>query len=83
MVNEMEFNKYCADVLGYTDFDLDLFYDRLYDPYNNLNHITDAVETLLEQHAPKGSIGGAIRRHGVKQAFRNFIISTMPEDVIS
>ena len=75
-----EFNKYCADTLGYKDFDLDLLYDRNFNPYDDLNHMSDVVEELLERHAPKRSISGAIRRKGVKTAFRDYVISTMPED---
>ena len=77
--NSDEFNKRCAEIMGYKDFDLDLLYDRNYDPYNDLNHMSDVVETLLEQYAPKRSICGSIRRKGVKEAFRDFIISTMPK----
>ena len=75
-----KFNKYCADVMGYKPSDLDLLYDRDYNPYDDLNHVSDVVEELLERYAPKRSICGAIRRKGVKQAFRDFIISTIPGD---
>lgn len=74
-----EFNKYCADTLGYKDSDLDLLYDRDYNPYDDLNHMSDVVEKLLDEHAPKRSISGAIRRKGIKQTFRDFIVDTMTE----
>ena len=87
-----KFNKYCAEVMGYESYcdepyPYDVWEYRLngkvihlqdeYNPYDDLNQMAEVVEKLFNSN-------GFLRYYnnlenlGIKQAFRDFIISTMP-----
>ena len=59
-------------------------YLELYNPYNDLNQMAEVVEKLLEDADIyiKGAFPNKYMfdRDGVKQAIRDFIISTMEKD---
>jgi len=88
-----KFNKYCSEVVGgYYASRGGISSVKInntwlpavdYNPYDDLNQMADVVEKLLESEI---IIAGRIEElslaplsHGIKQAFRDFIISTMPE----
>jgi hypothetical protein len=91
---QQEFNKYCADVMGYkidTSYpELFVYFPdeampRLYSPYNDLNQMSEVVEKLLSNDQTYYSGGQFPNKHmvsrdGFKQAFRDFIISTMEKE---
>lgn len=83
MITGMEFNKYCAGVMEYkieTDWPAlfvyfpDMETAQLYDPYDDLNQMTDVIETLIDYDRKFfDHVSNEISSHGVKQAFRNYI----------
>ena len=81
---EKEFNEYCAEVMGHKRL------SAHYTPYDDLNQMAEVVEKLVsnireQKYAPElyQDVNPAYKifLHGiqVKRAFRDFIISTMPE----
>ena len=76
-----EFNKYCADVMNY-NYEVESAY--CYEPYDDLNQMAEVVEKLIQTDEvlfPQTSnMGFSIRRDSVKQAFRDFIISTKEKE---
>ena len=87
------FIRYCADVMGW-EFKLGSYQDTYFankgdvgwtqiNPYDDLNQMAEVVEKLLTEYDycyssfPSQMI---IATKGVKRAFRDFIISTMPKD---
>ena len=75
-----EFNKYCADVMHVNKAVAD--YLGEYNPYDDLNQLAEVVEKLLDSaytfYLAKLS-SYVLDTKGIKQAFRDFIISTMEE----
>ena len=77
-----KFNRYCAEVMGYMiapDHSIVLVKDRGYflrDFYEDLNDMVEVVEKLLT-NTPSCGVG-LVAPINIKQAFRDFIISTMP-----
>ncbi len=91
-MNKEKFNKYCAEVMGYeidTSFpELFVYFHnesmaRLFNPYWDLNQLADVVEKLiLEVVSRKFDLDNELLNiyrfyKNIKQAFRDFVISTM------
>ena len=76
-----KFNNYCKEVMGYTRN-----CPTNYNPYADLNQMAEVVETLLHTCMTKDDdyfeacCFRIDKDYTVKQAFREFIISTMEED---
>lgn len=94
--NIERFSLYCANVMGYKAVYWSDSYDCLMmsglphtklegfeRPYTDLNVMAEVVEKLLDDadkfYLAKFS-SHTLDTVGIKQAFRDFIISTMPED---
>jgi hypothetical protein len=93
-MDKERFNKYCADVMGYRlycghrladtlwfDDEHAPDYQGIYNPYDDLNQMAEVVEKLLKNE-DIFDLDIANISNGyitIKQAFRDFIISTMPE----
>jgi len=90
-----KFNKYCAEVMGYqiqkrTDIMDNVFFlygGMNYNPYDDLNQMADVVEKLASKWGVDEQICSdwvfaqeQMEVVGIKQAFRDFIISTMEKD---
>jgi len=80
-----KFIKYCVEVMGYTNHVAFAEHHQegassQYNPYDDLNQMAVVVEKLmLTERFLHLKWGLSIYRSGVKQAFRDFIFSTMPE----
>ena len=90
-----KFNKYCAEVMGlekdienrYMDGIQFIIYAPDYNPYDDLNQMAEVVEKLriIEDYETNRcralELNDQLRTHPtIKQAFRDFIISTMPNE---
>lgn len=72
-----EFNNLCIRIMGYKDFDLDLLYDRDFNPYDNLNHMEDVFNKLLEDKTSVSTNLLIDNELGIKYAMRNFILKSL------
>ena len=86
-MNKTEFNKYCSSVMGYKPDGKGGFTNLVgrYTPYDDLNQMAGVVEKLLIGNQCKKcfelmQIIALQVNINIKQAMRDFIISTMPED---
>lgn len=90
-----KFNRYCADVIGYETCANDgipflrkngilKMSEGYYNPYNDLNQMAEVFDKLDPSfNLTLNECGNFIMQcneFGIKQAMRDFIISTMPED---
>lgn len=84
------FNQYCAEVMEYDLNDLERIKQDdpeflPYNPYDDLNQMAEVVEKLgadmlgvdVSDHLQHGH---NLKNKGIKQAFRDFITSTMEKD---
>ncbi len=71
-MNKDEFNKLCARIMGYKDFDLDLLYDRNYNPHNDLNHMEDVFNKVMADANLSMNLLD-VSKYGIRFAMRQFI----------
>ena len=82
------FNSYCAEVMGlekdienrYMDGIQFIIYAPDYNPYDDLNQMAEVVEKLGREEISPIELIDTLFSKGIKQAFRDFIISTMPNE---
>jgi len=72
-----EFNQLCIDIMGYKPFDLDLLYDRLYNPYDDLNHMQDVFDKVLKDSPIAYYRLDVHLPYGIKFAMREVIKSSV------
>jgi hypothetical protein len=86
-MKNQEFNRYCADVMGYTIHGQDAVYVYVHTPdgivqknYDDLNQMAEVVEKLTCRFNDSDRLKDmfdVLINGSIKQAFRDFIISTM------
>ena len=70
-----EFNDLCIQLMGYKPFDLDLLYDRLFNPYENMNHLTDVFDKVIKDLPSTESRLIVHHPYGIRYAMSAFIIN--------
>ena len=77
-----EFNQLCIRIMGYKPFDLDLLYDRNYNPYDDLNHMQDVFDKIVND-SPVAFIKLDVHPpYGIKFAMRDFIKAAVDGKVL-
>jgi len=88
-MNKEEFNKYCAEVMGYhkdnSEYEAwSASLRRPYNPYDDLNQMAEVLDKLTDSTHRWDGMWESLYDHlncskGIKQAMRDFIESTKGE----